>query len=151
MVTLHCAKGYKLAGSAVVMCQENGTWFPRLSNCEPVEPTTDPSFNTASPDPLKNNTTQVPSAGPTGRLQGVSFGVGFVVGVAICLLVAFSVVMLFLLYLCRKNCRRSVRFSGPTISYFSDKHSEANVTLPDADELQSTSCANGTSLDATSV
>ena len=70
VVTLRCAKGYKLAGSAVVMCQENGTWFPRLSNCEPVEPTTDPFFNTASPDPLKNDTAQVPSAGPTGRLQG---------------------------------------------------------------------------------
>ena len=74
VVTLRCARGYKLAGSAMVVCQENGTWFPRLSNCEHVEPTTDPFFTTASPDPLKNNTTQVPSAGPTGGLQGTYVG-----------------------------------------------------------------------------
>ena len=62
VVALSCAKGYQLAGSDIVKCQVNGTWFPRLPDCEVVRATT---------DPLKgNNATLLPRAGPVGRLQG---------------------------------------------------------------------------------
>ena len=37
VVTLRCAGGNRLTGCDMVKCQENGTWFPPLPNCEPVE------------------------------------------------------------------------------------------------------------------
>ena len=62
VVALSCAKGYKLTGCDRVKCQENGTWFPRLPDCEVVNATT---------DPLKgNNATLLPRAEPVGGLQG---------------------------------------------------------------------------------
>lgn len=39
VVTLSCIKGYQLAGSDVVKCEEDGTWFPGLSNCNAVQNT----------------------------------------------------------------------------------------------------------------
>ena len=62
MVTLRCAKGYELAGYDMAKCQENGTWFPRLPNCTLMEVT---------PDPVKDNTTLLPSAGAAGWPQGM--------------------------------------------------------------------------------
>ena len=61
VVTLHCAKGNRLTGCNMLKCQENGTWFPRLPNCTLVEVT---------PDPVKDNTTLLPSAEAAGWLHG---------------------------------------------------------------------------------
>ena len=84
VVTLHCAKGYKLAGYDMAKCQENGTWFPRLPNCTLVEVTPDPvkdngtwfprlpncTLVEVTPDPVKDNTTLLPSAEAAGWLHG---------------------------------------------------------------------------------
>lgn len=65
VVTLRCAKGYQLAGSGIVKCEESGTWFPHLPNCEPqlVPGTPDPT------DRGQGNTSLLPGAGPGNRLQ----------------------------------------------------------------------------------
>ena len=43
VVTLRCVKGYQLAGGEVVKCEEDGTWFPRLSSCIPEQSTAAPT------------------------------------------------------------------------------------------------------------
>ena len=65
VVTLRCAKGYQLAGSDMVKCEENGTWFPHLPHCVP-----EPVSGTPAPtDRGQGNTPLIPGAGPGNRLQ----------------------------------------------------------------------------------
>ena len=62
VVTLRCAKGYQLAGSDIVKCQENGTWFPRLPSCKHLGDTPGPVSDT--PSPVRD--TPVPTEGQPG-------------------------------------------------------------------------------------